>query len=77
MSEPLHERILVHISALFNSIYVVERDTERVLMEIPVVEMPPCIYDCYIQLDEEGLAILVADEYAIFLPILLTQTTLH
>jgi hypothetical protein len=77
MSEPLHERILVHISQLDYSIFVVEKETDRVLIEIPVHEMPDNIYQCYRAQDEHGLAILVADTYATFLPIILTQTTLH
>jgi hypothetical protein len=58
---------------MFSSMFVVEKKSETVLLEVPVGEMTPDILQCFLLGDEGGLAILVAEEYCVLLPSLVEQ----
>lgn len=69
----LEDQIMVHASNMFSSIFVVEKESENVLLEVPVGEMPPAILQCFLLGDEGGLSVLVAEEYQVLLPSLIEQ----
>lgn len=67
----IEDLITVHISSLFNCFYIVRKDTDEVLLEIGLKDMPISMCSCYLNGDQEGLAVLAADEYSTILEALL------
>ncbi|MMZ59845.1 hypothetical protein D3C81_961440 [compost metagenome] len=63
LTTELADRITVHASTPFGAIYIAHKPTDLLLLEVTVENMSDAMLLCYLHGDEEGLAVLAADEY--------------